>query len=1149
MKISKKLEAEILQVMEEYWSSYFDGDLETWASYLPDHYRNIGTTKAEIWNSKKEIVDFTESILDQTVGLAELRDKKTQIIPYNPYIMVHELGELYVKAEEGWIYYAQVRLSSLLEQTTDGWKILHQHGSYPDSKTEDGEAFGFEELKVENKKLRDAINSRTMELEQKNRELEIEASLERVRAHTMAMHSSDELLEVGEILFKEVSILGIEIFNSGYVLMDDKEKVGWNYGVNPGDGTIRPLPTGIPQSGTKVLDAITASWEKQEAILVIELDPQETIAHQSYIAENMLNFSLTKEQLLALTPERLAIHTFNFKHGYLLMVGGARLTAEQQDMVGRFAKVFEQTYIRFLDLQKAEAQAREAQIEAALEKVRSRTMGMQKSEELEEVIKVLYDQFVQLDIFIEHTGFIIDYINRDDMLIWLADHNEIQPQITIPYFDSAHWNSFLEAKEKGKNFFANLLNFEEKNDFYKKLFQFAPDLPEDAKEFYLSCPGLAISTVLLDNVGLYIENFSGIPYSDEDNNILLRFGKVFQQTYTRFLDLQKAEAQAREAQIEAALEKVRSRTMAMQKSDELPEVANVLFLQVQSLGIPTWSAGYNILSKDKKSSTCIMSSEGQIQTAFQLPFTGEKSFREWLDAIQREDAFFVQELGGKALEEHYQYLFTLPDIQQAIDPLEEAGISFPTYQINHLSFFHHGFLLFITYEKVPEAHQIFRRFTTVFEQTYARFLDLQKAEEQAREAHIEAALERVRASSMAMQHSDELSDAAALMFDQVMALGVPAFSCGFNIWEEGDLSLMAWMSDPSGGGIKPYPIPLNEDPNFIRFEESRRKDEEFYVLEMRGKAMQRHYHYLRSTVPVFDEAFNKIEKEGHTLPETQIHHLVNFTHGNVMFITLEPCPEAHDIFKRFGKVFEQTYTRFLDLQKAEAQANKIKLVNQENERLLHSILPEQIAEQIRTGQQNVVKRFEHVSILFADIVGFTVLSEKLQPSKVVDILNGLFSKFDDLTDQYGLEKIKTIGDAYMVASGVPEEKTDHAMTMFQFAQDMLRSLEEYNQDNDSQMNIRIGISSGPVVAGVIGKKKFAYDLWGDTVNTAARMEAYGREGKIQVSPACYELLKNDFLFERIPGVEIKGKGKMDVYLWKASRYNSLEQKNIDDKIL
>jgi hypothetical protein len=173
----------------------------------------------------------------------------------------------------------------------------------------------------------------------------------------------------------------------------------------------------------------------------------------------------------------------------------------------------------------------------------------------------------------------------------------------------------------------------------------------------------------------------------------------------------------------------------------------LLFLEVQALGIPSWSAGYNILADDKKSSTCIMSSEGQVQSAFQLPFanSGEPSFAEWLQAIENEETFFVQELSGKAIEDHYNYMKTLPQVGPVIKELEDAGLSLPTYQVNHLSFFNGGFLLFITYEQVPHVHDIFKRFTKVFEQTYTRFLDLQKAEAQSREAQIQLALERVRA--------------------------------------------------------------------------------------------------------------------------------------------------------------------------------------------------------------------------------------------------------------------------------------------------------------------------------------------------------------------------------------------------------------------
>ena len=220
--------------------------------------------------------------------------------------------------------------------------------------------------------------------------------------------------------------------------------------------------------------------------------------------------------------------------------------------------------------------------------------------------------------------------------------------------------------------------------------------------------------------------------------------------------------------------------------------------------------------------------------------------------------------------------------------------------------------------------------------------------------------------------------------------------------------------------------------------------------------------------------------------------------------------------------------------------NDLESANQKNEKLVHSIFPVAIANSLKIENRGIVHRYDSVSILFADIVGFTALFEDAPPQRVVDLLNSLFSKFDDLTDKYGIEKIKTIGDAYMVAAGVPSAKANHATAIFNFAKEMLYQVEVFNEGIGTQLEIRIGISSGPVIAGVIGKKKFTYDLWGDTVNTAARMEAYGKSGRIQIAPATYELLQkegdlqeNGFTnFEKIMDLEIKGKGKMDVYLWK-----------------
>ncbi|HET7899223.1 MAG TPA: hypothetical protein VFL47_16165, partial [Flavisolibacter sp.] len=180
--------------------------------------------------------------------------------------------------------------------------------------------------------------------------------------------------------------------------------------------------------------------------------------------------------------------------------------------------------------QEIEKQKREAEIEAALEKVRSRSISMQESHELKEVIQLVNQQLLQLNIFVQHAGFVIDYKETDDMHVWLADPFAMPYQVVVPYFDSAIWKSYNEAKKNGNNFFALQLSFEEKNKFYRDMFALIPGIPDDAKKYYAECPGLAISMVLLDNIALYIENFSGSPYTNEENATLMRFGKVFQQT-------------------------------------------------------------------------------------------------------------------------------------------------------------------------------------------------------------------------------------------------------------------------------------------------------------------------------------------------------------------------------------------------------------------------------------------------------------------------------------------------------------------------------------------------------------------------------------------------------------------------------------------
>jgi class 3 adenylate cyclase len=212
------------------------------------------------------------------------------------------------------------------------------------------------------------------------------------------------------------------------------------------------------------------------------------------------------------------------------------------------------------------------------------------------------------------------------------------------------------------------------------------------------------------------------------------------------------------------------------------------------------------------------------------------------------------------------------------------------------------------------------------------------------------------------------------------------------------------------------------------------------------------------------------------------------------------------------------------------QAEAILRAEQEkSERLLLNILPEPIARQLKEGRSSIANGFAEATILFADLVNFTQLSARKSPTQLVELLNEIFSAFDRLTEQHGLEKIKTIGDAYMVVGGLPIPRHDHAQAVAEMALDMQREVARLSREQGETFKIRIGINTGPVVAGVIGTKKFIYDLWGDAVNTASRMESQGVAGAIQVTESTYERLQDSYLFEERGVIQVKGKGEMTTY--------------------
>ena len=1108
MKLTKKLEAEILEVYKTYWDAFLKGDIRSIASLVDDNCHVIGSSVGEVFNDKRSLLKYLKATIGQIKEKAELRSRKISVTAEGKDIMVNDQSDLYILINDTWTFYGHGRASTLFSKKANKWKIIHLHRSLPDSKAEDGEQVNTEKIKAENIQLRDAVKRRTIELEHKNHELEIEAALEKVRAVAMAMRKADDLMLISEVIFKQLLVLGFTSVRNVQIAIDDDEKQLYNgveyseyyqnrlvevpYDSSPmfreivnelkksnnafyqkeisgkefkdwrkwrmsidtknhpdiasatsmffylhsvGAGMlgistfnaitndqleilkrlrnvfelfyrryidiekaeaqareaqielalervrartmamqksdelqdaaillfqqIRSLgvqtgscgfniwnekektakvwmssaegglqdPFDMPLSESPIYRPVDAAMKKGDEFLVEEVDGKNLAKHFDYLL-TLPGIGDTIKHLRKtgyVFPKRMIYHFAFFNSGYLSF-HTHKSYPEAHDIFKRFAKVFEQTYTRFRDLQKAEAQAREAQIELGLERVRARAMAMQKSDELSELVDTVFKELTKLDFAL--TWCIINIIDEPSLsnTVWAAnpDITKAPESYHMLFEDYPFHHAMMKGWKERNTKSVYILEGDEKRIYDDYLFSETEfkRTPEAAQAASRAMEKYVVSFSFSNFGGL--QTVGDVPLSDANLDILSRFGKVFDLTYTRFNDLKQAEAQARESQIQLALERVRARTMAMQKSDELREAVLVIYEQLQQLDFESKACNIIIIDKETGNSQYWVSGFSQeiYPESYYVPRLDHPYYEALLKPWRQGDKYVVYEYSGKMKQSFDEIFFVQTEFRNVPDEAKKVMIGLESVKLS-TAFINYGALQALGTKPLSEENaNILQRFAKVFEQTYTRFLDLQKSEAQARESQIQLALERVRARTMAMQHSDELKEAAALLFQQVKSLGAPAYSCGYNIWEKDDKEFTSWMSTQDGSIINGVPnIPLTEDANFIRYVESKQNGEQFFVLELRGERMQEHYGYLK-TIPAFKAYFDYAVSVGFDLPETQIHHLANFSNGNLLFITLEPCPEFHDVFKRFAAVFEQTYTRFLDLQKAEAQARE-----------------------------------------------------------------------------------------------------------------------------------------------------------------------------------------------------------------------------------
>ena len=902
MRLTKKIEKEVLKSYNGFWECYLKGDIETMSSFMADEFNVIGSTIGELFENKKEVIKYYKSTADQIAGKVEFRNKNITITKAGSLILITEFSDAYILFEKEWNFYSKTRLSSLLEKKDNCWLFIQQHGSIPDSKAQEGEQVAFDKISRENLELREAVKRRTFELENKNRQLEIESSLERVRAVAMGMKKSEDLLSICEVSFKEFQKLGFDGLRNAVIhIPNDEQKYFMDYDYSEfTGGQIGKVDYGMHPIVDEYLNEIRSAEDAFFEVVITDdmLEDWNEFRRKSgqMHDQRLENAKALYYYLFSIGIGDIGISTFK------------PINESQIVILKKFRNVFDLAYGRYNDITIAEDQTREAQIEAALERVRSRSMAMHSSDEFVDASDVMVNQLKELGIETLRIG--IGIINAEDESVEIWSKSEIEGKTinkilgTVPKGTHPIFDDLVNAWKENRSFFSSERVGDEVKEYYEKLDACLSYTKRKVYNERESMTAFFFKQGSLNVISLK-------PLSEEDYKIMIRFAKVFGQVYQRFLDLQKAELQAREARIEAALERVRINAMTMHSPEDLALTIDTFFSELNNLGINPYRCGVGIINKETRivdaHATTVTQNKEIKKVVGELHLAGhpvlDKIFETW---VKQEEYHPV--LYGNEISEYHRAMSSQFDVPDFADDEVQFGYYF--------HFKEGGVFAWTDKEFNDDELDIFRRYTSVMSLTYRRYIDLKEAEAQAREAQIEAALERIRSRSMAMRKSEELADLSFELVKQVHALGIETWFCAFNIYDDDPKGSLEWGSNLQGTYEK-YRTP--REGIFLQYYEAGQRGDKLLLNEINEDECPAHYEYL-CTLPGVGEQLIQMKEAGIPFPTSQIDHVAFFKYGYIIFITFEAVPESHDIFKRFAKVFEQTYTRFLDLQKAEVQA-------------------------------------------------------------------------------------------------------------------------------------------------------------------------------------------------------------------------------------
>ncbi len=924
MKPTEKQAAEILKTYRDYWEAYFAGDLKAFGARMHDKVTIFGSSLSEVFRDRKSAIKFYKATEDQITDKVQLRGRKIRVCPVNDSLLVTEESDAYLKDGKKWIFYDHVRISALFQQTAGGWKLVHQHASFPDARTEEGNQLAAEKIKKENQELREAVRRRTVELEAKNRELEMEAALEKVRSVAMGMQAPADMLRISKAISRQLTKLGIRnIRNVQCAIFGNHSEhyLDYTYFRLPRKSSIHEISTlkaGEAKSFVEEMRGnpqayFTTSFKGARLKKWIEL--QEKMGY--YLDPHLREAGSVHNYFFSIGTGALGISTY------------APLDDDSIEILKRFRDVFDLAYKRHADISKAEAQAREAQIEASLERIRSVSMAMRKSDELFDIIRTVFGEWKKLGVeFYECNINLLDR-SKKEWINWGTGIGDatLPTSVKFQWFDDPIVNQLYEDSISGISYRTYLLEGEVMKHFLDGMythtdFKYAPE--QYRKELY-SIPKQFLSHAFMKYGSMDLVGPEEPPAPTIE--ILKRFAKVFEQAYTRYLDLQKAEAQAREAQIEAALERVRAKVMAMNNSKDLDETSLVFGEQLRKLGID-WQFSYFWLVDETKDENTFWITWPDFKTSITIYTLAE--------AAQYFNECLVEWRKGTRIHDNF---VPKPEVQAWLDTFQRiaddaGGVAnevmqaknFPEGVFYYDAMMKYGsFGICINKPATDEQKNIQCRFAIEFERAYTRFLDLKTAETQAHRARIETALERVRARALAMQEPEELVDVARVLRQEMGQLGVEALETGtVFIHDTASETAECWFAirDQKHADKKLIADHIRLDLNatwvgkqMLDFFE---RDDVQVSIPMRGQRRKEWIEYCYGLSSILDGYY------GAHIPD-RVYHLYKFSNGAIGAAAPgDISAESWELLQRTASVFSLAYSRFRDLSQARTDLQRLK---------------------------------------------------------------------------------------------------------------------------------------------------------------------------------------------------------------------------------